>query len=184
MIGHSQRTHIVAVIAFVLMLCSSGCLLVRTTEHIITLREDGGGEGVIHLIDIRSDAPSDSLVRLDFDELMKAYGARKVEEFEKYGRRITAKRLRVRGDTLMAEITYVFSSYDAVEGLRVSPNEMAIEFSPEREVIKTNGKMSRMENQGTRITWKRATDRLVYEVREKELPPSVSLVFLYKKYGR
>ncbi|MBM2839576.1 MAG: hypothetical protein HW412_104 [Bacteroidetes bacterium] len=115
-----------------------GCLLVRTSEHIITLKEDGSGEGIVHLVDIRSDASSDSLVRRDFDDLMAAYGAAHVEEFEKYGRQITRKRLRVRGDTLMAEITYAFRSLRAIEGLRATKDEFILVFDPDREVVRTN----------------------------------------------
>jgi hypothetical protein len=158
--------------------------LVRTSEHIITLKEDGSGEGIIHMVDIRSDARSDSLVRRDFDDLMAAYGAKHVAEFEKYGRQITARRLRVRGDTLMAEVTYIFHSLEGIDGLRVTKEEMSLTFSLEREVVRTNGKISRTENQGTLITWHRDARRLVYEVREKQLPPSTSLVPIYQKYVR
>ena len=182
MIGQPQQQHILTAVALLLLLVLPGCLFVRTSEHIISLKANGSGEGIIHLIDIRSDARSDSLVRRDFDELMKAYGATRVGEFEQYGRKITAKRLRVRGDTLMAEITYTFSFLDAIDGLRATKDEIVLIFGPGREVVRTNGKTSRTENEGTRITWKRETERLVYEVREKQLPPSVSLAFLYRKY--
>jgi hypothetical protein len=183
-IGRSQQQHVAAVVALLFVLVLPGCLFVRTSEHIITLKSDGSGEGVIHLIDIRSDAPSDSLVRRDFDELMKAYGANRVEEFEQYGRRITAKRLRVRGDTLMAEIMYTFSFLDAIDGLRANKDEITLVFGSGREVVRSNGKTSRTENDGTRITWKRDAERLMYEVREREFPQSVSLAPLYRRYVR
>ena len=167
---------------FIILLVVPGCLLVRTTEHIITLREDGSGEAVLHLIDIRSDASSDSLVMRDFNELMTVYGSKRIPEFEKYGRTVTAKRLRVRGDTLMAEITYAFLSTEAIDGLRVTRDEISFTFSEEREVLRTNGSTSRTDNQETRIVWPRDAKRLVYEVREKALPPSVSIVPLYRKH--
>ena len=44
----------------------SGCILVRTTEHRISLRPDGGGEAVLRLIDIRSDETVDSLAEVGF----------------------------------------------------------------------------------------------------------------------
>ena len=179
----SRRYYPIAVI-FILLLGLPGCLLVRTSEHIITLNADGSGEGIIHLVDIRSDAHSDSLVRRDFDDLMTAYGAPHVAEFEQYGRKISARQLRVRGDTLMAEVTYLFRSPAAIEGLRVAKNEMSLIFGPDREVVRTNGKVHRTEDQGTSVTWDRDAKRLVYEVREKQLPPSTSLAFLYQKYGR
>jgi hypothetical protein len=179
------RQRVVMVSAMVLFgLASPGCLFVRTSEHIITIGATGSGEGIIHLIDIRSTSPSDSLVRKDFDDLMKAYGAAKVEEFETSGRTITGKRLRARGDTLMAEITYTFNSLDAIDGLRVTQDELTLEFGPDRTVTRTNGKMSGTEDGGTLITWERDAERLVYEVREKETPPSTSLAPLYMKYSR
>ena len=182
MIGQPQQRHVMTLVALLLLLVLPGCLLVRTSEHIITLKSDGSGHGIIHLIDIRSDARADSLVRRDFDEMMKAYGATKVNEFEQYGRRITAKHLHVRGDTLMAEITYTFSFLDAIDGLRATKDEIMLVFGSGREVVRSNGKASRTENDGTRITWKRDAERLVYEVRERELPQSTSLAFLYRKY--
>ncbi|HCV42176.1 MAG TPA: hypothetical protein DGH68_01735 [Bacteroidetes bacterium] len=166
------------------LLAFPGCLFVRTSEHIITVKANGGGEGIIHLIDIRSTAPSDSLVKRDFDELMNAYGAATVEEFESYGRKITGKRLRVLGDTLMAEITYTFSSLGAIDGLRATKDEMTLTFAPEREVTRTNGKKSQTEDGGTLITWERDAERLVYEVWEKQIPSSTSLAPLYMKYLR
>lgn len=182
MIAQPQERQVVVLVALFLVLALPGCLLVRTTEHIITLKADESGEGIIHLIDIRSDARSDSLVRRDFDELMKAYGAKKVNEFEQYGRRITSKRLRLVGDTLMAEITYTFGFLGAIDGLRATKEEIIFVFGPGREVVRSNGKTSRTENDGTRITWKRDAERLLYEVRERELPQSTSLAFLYRKY--
>lgn len=166
------------------MLVIPGCIVVGTSEHIITLKEDGSGEGIIHLIDIRSDARSDSLIHVDFDELMKAYGAERVGEFERYGRKITTKQLRLRGDTLMAEIIYTFNSLDAIDGVRATKDEIMLVFGQDREVLRTNGKTGRTEGGGTQITWNRDSKRLMYEVREKRLPPSISLAPLYRRYVR
>ncbi len=176
------KLPVYAAILFFVSLCVPGCLFVRTTEHIFTVREDGSGDGVIHLTDIRSDATTDSLVKRDFDDMMTAYGSKKVSEFERRGRTITAKRLRVQGDTLMAEITYAFLSPEAIDGLRINNDEVSLMFAPEREVVRTNGKVSKTDKQETRIVWPRDAKRFVYEVREKELPPSVSIAFLYRKY--
>src|SRR5207249_645777 len=77
-----RHLHAIATM-IVLLLGLPGCLLVRTSEHIITLNEDGSGEGVIRLFDIRSDGQTDSLVKVDFDDLMVAYGSEKVAEFER-----------------------------------------------------------------------------------------------------
>jgi hypothetical protein len=161
-----------------------GCLLVRTTEHIIKINDDRSGEGVIHLIDIRSDARSDSLVRRDFDDLMHLLSAKKVEEFERYGRTISSKRLQVRGDTLMGEVTYIFSSLNGIDGLRLTRDGMSLVFSPEREIIRTNGKLSHNERNETVISWDLDAKRLVYVVREKLFPASASLVPLWLKYAK
>ena len=177
-----RSAWIAVIVGFPCIAAIPGCLVVRTTEHIVTVHEDRTGEGIVHLIDIRSDAISDSLVRRDFDELLKLYSADKFEEFEKYGRRITGKQLRVRGDTLMAEITYSFRTLDAVEGLRISKEGMFLVFGPDRVVTKTNGKMGQTDKQETSITWDINARRLVYEVSEKRLPPSKSLAALYRRY--
>jgi hypothetical protein len=167
-----------------LMLMLPGCLVVRTTEHIVNLNADGSGEAIIHLIDIRSDAPTDSLFHADFNDLMKVYHAKKIDEFERYGRRITGKRFRVQGDTLMAEITYVFTSLEAIEGLRATKDELFLLFPPEREVVRANGQISTTAKQETRITWSRDATKLVYVVRERQLPFSKSLAGMYLKYSQ
>jgi hypothetical protein len=161
-----------------------GCLLVRTSEHIITFRGTGG-DGIIHLIDIRSDAQSDSLIRSDFSALMDAYRAPVVKEFEQGGRTILSRHLRARGDTLEAEIEYTFTSPEgAVNGLRVTDDEFTLTFSPDRQIVRTNGSTERTASGGTRITWDREVRRLTYEVREKSLPSSVSLAPLYRAFVR
>ena len=177
-----KQSQVCIVIAFFLVASFPGCLFVRTTEHIVTINDNRSGDAVIHLTDIRSDAQSDSLVRQDFDDLMSAYGAKKVDEFEQHGRRITSKRLRVAGDTLMAEVTYTFNSLDAIDGLRMTKDGLMLVFLPEREVLRTNGKISQTDKKETCIKWDRDARRLVYEVREKDVPRSVSLAFLYRKY--
>ncbi len=178
-----QWSRLQAVIAFTLVAGLQGCLMVRTTEHIITINDDRSGEGIIHLIDIRSDARSDSLVRRDFDDLIHLLKAKKVDEFERFGRIITTKKVQVRGDTLMAEVTYVFSSLSSIDGLRVTRDEMSLIFSPEREIIRTNGKLTHTNKDETIISWDHDARRLVYVVREKQLPISTSLVPLYLKYS-
>ena len=146
------------------------------------LKDDRSGEAIVHLIDIRSDATTDSLVRHDFDELMEAYGAANVSEFERHGRKITGKRLRVRGDTLMGEITYTFRSLEGIEGLRITKDGMSILFPSDRHVVRSNGKVSMTDKDETRIMWDLDAKRLTYEVDEKALPSSTSLAFLYQRY--
>ena len=81
-----------------------GCLLVRTSEHLITVREDGTGEAVMRLIDIRSDGRTDSAVNADFDLFIRIAKNDRVPEFEQGGRKITGKRDVLRGDTLIANV--------------------------------------------------------------------------------
>lgn len=181
--GTTARSFWIGIMSGALLSVLPGCLVIRTTEHIVTINDDRTGEGVIHLIDIRSDASSDSLVRRDFDDLMNLYASKKFEEFEKYGRKVTGKQLRVRGDTLMAELTYSFRTMDGIEGLRISKDGMFLVFGPERVVTRTNGKIGHNDKQETTITWDIGAKRLVYEVSEKKLPPSISLAKLYRLYA-
>jgi hypothetical protein len=180
-IQRSWWNSIRAVLLLPLVAMLPGCLVVRTTEHIVNLNVDGSGEAVLHLIDIRSDAPTDSLFQADFNDLAKVYREKKVDEFERYGRRITSKRFRVQGGTLMAEVTYVFSSLEAIEGLRATKDELSLLFPPSKEVVRANGQITVMPNQGTRIAWDRDARKLVYVVREKQLPDSKSLAAMFLK---
>jgi len=160
-----------------------GCLLVRTSEHLITVREDGTGEAVMRLIDIRSDGRTDSAVNADFDLFIRIAKNDRVPEFEQGGRKITGKRVVLRGDTLMAEVSYTFSSLFALEGVRVSGDEVYVTVGPDREVVKTNGRVG-TEQGGTRITWNRDARRLIYQVREQGRRGTTSLTSRYAGYHR
>jgi hypothetical protein len=172
-----------------ILLCGAtflpGCLVIRTSEHIVTIGANGSGEGIIHLVDIRSDEPADSLVRRDFDALMLAYKSPTVKEFEQDGRRIVSRRLRTRGDTLDAEIAYTFSSpTGALVGLRMLPDRFVLTFGADRQIVRTNGSTQKTESGGTQITWDSDVRRMTFEVREKVMPASVSLAALYRAVVR
>ena len=161
-----------------------GCLFVRTTEHRIQFHKDGGGEAMVRMIDIRSDAESDSAVNADFRTLMDAYVERGLKDFEEPGREVTGKRLVVRGDTLMGEITYNFVSWTNIEGLRATKDEFSIVIPAQREVVKTNGSVQDAHGGAHRIVWDRDENRLMYQVRELRVPPSESLASRYVAAAR
>ena len=121
-------------------------------------------------------------MRKDFDDLMTAYRLHKIDAFERMGRVISSRQLRVLGDTLMAEIVYTFTSLSSVDGLLVTRDELAFVFGPEREIVRTNGTVKTEAGGRTRVSWKRDATRLVYEVRERDLPKSFSLAPLYLKF--
>lgn len=164
------------------MICSvvgaalwAGCLQVRTVEHRITLNKDGSGEHMLRLLDIRSDGTTDSAVTHDFNVMMSSYDQSAGTEFNTGGRSLTYKRLYTRSDILIAELTYSFKELAAVEGLRVKGDELFVVVGPTREIVKTNGKIRSAENNQQTIVWDRDTPRLFYVIREKEMPPSLSL---------
>lgn len=176
------RTHAALVSLIVLSVCVSGCLVVRTSENRIRLDEDGSGEAVLRLIDIRSDAVTDSGITADFNSMMTDYDRSSGEEFERDGRKITSRHFTVHGDTLIATITYTFPSLGSVEGLRVTGDEMFFVVEPGREVVSTNGSTRSGEGDRVEIVWDHDARYLVYQVREKSLPPSVSLASRYTNY--
>jgi hypothetical protein len=159
-----------------------GCLLVRTTEHRIKLNDNGGGEAFIRLIDIRSDAANDSTRLRDYGMMMASVALEGGKEFEKAGRKVLSKQFQVNGDTLNAEITYSFSSIDALEVLKQVNEEYFVVVNEGREIIKTNGKIKPWEGRTQRIVWPKETKRLMYQIREKVMPPSTSLASLYVRY--
>ncbi len=174
--------HLLA--AGILAVILSGCVVVRTTEHRIKLNEDGSGEGLLRLIDLRSDETDDSLVQRDFTQMMKTYDKYGIEEFEQNGRKITRKQFSVRGDTLILEISYVFPKLEAVEGLHVTKEGLFMAVGEGREIVRTNGKVEEVKPGVQRITWDSDAQRLMYVIREKTMPPGRSLAELYRKSGR
>jgi len=161
-----------------------GCILVRTTEHRVTFNDDGSGDAVLRLVDIRSDAPDDSLIARDVHQMMQAYDKYGVEEFEQQGRKIMNKQFVVHGDTLILEISYVFPNRTAIEGLRQTKDDMYMVVGEGREIARTNGKIEKTKDGSRNIRWDTDTKQLTYSIREKAMPPSTSLAGWYLKLYR
>jgi len=153
----------------------AGCLQVRTVEHRIKLNKDGSGEHMLRLLDIRSDGTTDSAVTHDFNVMMSSYDQSGGTEFNTGGRSLTYKRLYTHSNALIAEVTYSFKELAAVEGLRVRGDELFVVVGSAREIVKTNGKVRSTEKNQQTIVWDRDAPRLFYVIREKEMPPSLSL---------
>jgi hypothetical protein len=161
-----------------------GCILIRTTEHRIMVNEDGSGEAVLRLIDLRSDETQDSLVARDFNIMISSFEKEGIADFEKMGRKVTDKKFFLRGDTLVAEIHYTFPSLSAVEAFRITADEIYVVINQDREVARTNGSVGAWQEAQKRIQWPRNARRFFYQIREKTLAPSVSLAGLYQKQFR
>jgi hypothetical protein len=157
-----------------------GCIEVRTTDHRLWFRKDGSGEGIMRLIDIRSDESSEKKMREDFDILMKVYLEEGLEQFENTGRKVTSKRLYTAGDTLTAEIRYTFASRLALEELRMTDTELFVIVPADKVVGKTNGDVESFGNGRQRIVWDVDAPRIAYQITEKSLPAGVSLAPFYR----
>jgi hypothetical protein len=167
------------VLAMCLTAILAGCLQVSTTEHRIKLNKDGSGEHMLRLVDIRSDATTDSAVAHDFRAMMTFYDDA-AKEFVSRGRTVMEKKLFARHDTLIGELDYTVKELGAIEGLRVTEKELFVVIGPSRVIVKTNGKIRSEESGYQRIVWDRDATRLFYSIREKEMPPTVSLTPMYR----
>jgi hypothetical protein len=159
---------------------TGGCLLVRSTEHRIRLNEDRSGDALMRLIDIRSDAETDSTEEGDFTELMSIMGDSALMGFEVPGRTITGRQLLVLGDTLIGEVAYTFNRLEDLEGLRATDEELFVVVGPDREVVGTNGRIERRPEGGARIVWPKDATRLQYRIAERVVRSSISLARRYR----
>jgi hypothetical protein len=157
-----------------------GCILIRTTEHRISVNDDGSGEAVLRLVDLRSDEMADSLVTRDFRIMISSYEKEGAAQFSRQGRTITDKKLYTVADTLYAEIGYRFEQLAALEGMHITDSEIYVVVPATRHVVRTNGKIQAWSSDGVRIVWKRDARRLLYQITENSLPPSTSLARLYR----
>jgi hypothetical protein len=175
----AARKHLVASVLLLGIgaagLVFPSCLLIGTTEHVVKIGEDGIGEALLRLSDIRSDGTTDSAVVHDTEVMIASFDKEGVADFEKPGRKIRDKVMYVRGDTLFAEISYSFQGLDALEGLRISPQEIFVVVSPEREIVRTNGRVRPGEANTRIIAWKRDATQISYVIRERQIPPSTLL---------
>ncbi len=175
-----NRHAAVVLAATAVLVTVSGCLQVRMTEHRITLNRDGSGEHSLRMIDIRSDGATDSAVTHDYRVMISSFDSGAEQEFAARGRTIAGKKLYTRGDTLFGELTYTFKEIVAVEGLRIRGDEIFVVVPAGRDIVRTNGSVRGKEGETRRIVWGRDAERLVYVIREKVLPPSVSLAPYYR----
>jgi hypothetical protein len=172
---------VTAVIASLIM---PGCLLVRITEHRITVNNNGSGEAVMRLTDIRSDGSSDSARVRDFGIMMASAEYDGAKEFERLGRKVTAKQFLVSGDTLSAEISYTFPTLESIEGLKIEEDEMFVVVPEGREIVRTNGRIQSGARHTQRIVWPKDIRRLTYVIREREARRGTSLSAYYLAYDR
>jgi len=180
-----RSTH--AVLTLLMLLASGillqGCLLIRTTEHRIKINDGGGGEAYMRLTDIRSDGVTDSARIRDFGVMMASAELEGIKDFERDGRKVTSKQFLMNGDTLSAEITYTFTDLETLEGVKIKEDEIFVVVNEGREIVRTNGKIRSWERGAQRIVWPIDAKRIMYQIRERSLPPSVSLAALYMRYN-
>ncbi len=174
------RTVAAPLLVLAVLMIVPGCILIRTTEHRISVNEDGSGEAVLRLADLRSDELADSLVQRDFRIMMSSYEKEGAEQFSRQGRTITEKKLFTIADTLYAEIGYTFGELAALEGMHVTDEEIYVVVPSTRRVVRTNGKVQPWSSEAVRIVWKRDARRLLYQITENSLPPSTSLARFYR----
>jgi hypothetical protein len=175
------RAMIMTIVASLII---PGCLLVRTTEHRIKINNNGSGEAVMRLTDIRSDGSSDSARVRDFGIMMASAEYDGAKEFERLGRKVTAKQFLVSGDTLSAEISYTFPTLESIEGLKIEEDEMFIVVPEGREIVRTNGRIQSGTRHTQRIVWSKDIRRLTYVIREREARRGSSLAAYYLEYAR
>lgn len=169
--------------ALILAALLPGCLLVRTTEHLIRLNPDGSGEAILRLYDIRSDGRTDSAVIADVSRLVSTLnGGERL--FEQNTRKLLGKQVMVQGDTFSLEIRYSFGRLDAVEGIRANADELFLAVGPDNEIVRTNGEVERWVEDLHRIVWPREATRLSYRIRERSPRASTSIVRWYRELSR
>jgi hypothetical protein len=165
--------------SILLTLWFPSCVIVGITEHRVEFRKDGTGKAWLRLTDIRSDGATDSAVARDFAIMMDSFEKEGIDDFEKGGRTVTDRRFIVHGDTLSAEIEYIFDALQAIEGLNATEEAIFIIVPAGREVVLTNGKIGVGEGGSLRIVWDRHAETILYNIREKGSLPGVSLASHY-----
>ncbi len=158
---------------------AQGCIVIRSTEQRVWFKKDGSGEGIMRLIDIRSDETTPEGLKADFESMMKLYLETGLEDFENSGRKVTGKNLYVSGDTLIAEIRYTFTNVASLDEMRFTNDETFVVVPAGKVIVRHNGSVESYFGDSQRIVWDRDTPRIMYQVAEKSLPRSTSLARTY-----
>jgi hypothetical protein len=168
--------------ATVLMIAATlaqGCIVIRSTEQRVWFKKDGSGEGIMRLIDIRSDETTPEGLKADFESMMKLYLETGLEDFENSGRKVTGKNLYASGDTLIAEIRYTFTNVASLDEMRFTNDEIFVVVPAGKVIQRQNGGIESYFGDSQRIVWDRDTPRIMYQIAEKSLPRSTSLARTY-----
>jgi hypothetical protein len=161
-----------------------GCIVIGTTELRVTFNEGGGATVTMVCSDIRSDAPTDAARLKDYGVMMASLNGDGLRELERrQDLTFIGKRFTTSGDSLNAEVQYFVHRAEDVEGLRITNDAITVVVSAEREIVRTNGTVGRVSPLEQKITWPADARELIYVIRERALPPSVSLATLFTTYG-
>jgi hypothetical protein len=182
--NHIRERLLCAAALLAVALLLPGCLLVRVTEQRIRINESGGGEAVMRLTDIRSDGATDSSRTRDFGIMMASVEYDGAKDFERRGRKVTAKDFAVSGDTLSAEIAYTFPSLESVEGVKKDADGIYVVVPEGREIVRTNGNVQSWVRNSQRISWPKDARRLSYVIREHDGRAGTSLASYYRRYAQ
>jgi hypothetical protein len=178
------RTHLATITSraaalFIVGILAQGCIVIRSTEQRVWFKKDGTGEGILRLIDVRSDETTPEGVKADFESMMNLYLQTGLEDFENSGRKVTGKNLYLSGDTLIAEIRYAFTAVSALDEMRFNNEETFVVVPAGKIIVRHNGSVESYFGDSRRIVWDRDTPRVMYQIAEQRLPPSTSLAPLY-----
>lgn len=180
----SQHSRSILFLLATAVLLLPGCILIRTTDHRIRVNSDGTGDAVLRMIDLRSDGTTDSAIVGDVNRLVTMFNDSGPMLFEQNTRKIQRKQFLVQGDTLSVEIVYNFQDLRAIEGLRVTPDNLYLVVEQQREIVKTNGSIEPWMEGARRIVWDRDATRILYTIREKFMPDTRPLAKWYREFVR
>lgn len=142
------------ILAFLILISTTGCLVFQKISYEITLNEDRSGTAKLYISDITSDATDTEAFKQDtaalFTFMLKSDEF--IEDMKSEGRFITSRKLILSGGDLDAEVTYNFKNIAGVENISFEDGFYFLTMEVGDSVISTNGEVIKSKTY-KRILW-------------------------------
>ena len=155
----------IIIISLVVIFLTKGCLLMHSVSYEIKPGEKGGGNAVVTIENINSDALDATELNEDkknlFEFMYKSDDF--IEQMKDEGKKINSRELYVENEKLNGIVKFGFDDIEIVEGIIYEEPFYFLTLAPEDSIISTNGEVI-VSNEYKRIMWDNTVEVLKFKM--------------------